>query len=79
MTARQKLHPAAEAIYNERLTAEECTRYLALPPSAEESESISELLRWFSRRYPTAKERLAYARRKYAEWTRPPSEPFEPR
>jgi hypothetical protein len=26
-----------------------------------------ELIEWFSRHYPTAKERLAYVRRKYAE------------
>jgi hypothetical protein len=37
---------------------------------AGELENIEQLVRWFTRRYPTAKERLAYARRKYAEWTR---------
>ena len=31
-----------------------------------------DLVRWFTGRYPTAKERFAYVRRKYAEWTRNP-------
>lgn len=41
---------------------------------AEEDElaSLAELVAWFTRRYPTAKARLAYVRRKHAEWTRRP-------
>jgi hypothetical protein len=31
-----------------------------------------DLDRWFTGRYPTVKERFAYVRRKYAEWTRNP-------
>ena len=30
-------------------------------------EERAELIAWFMRRYPTARERLAYARRKYRE------------
>jgi|HubBroStandDraft_6_1064221.scaffolds.fasta_scaffold1505799_1 hypothetical protein len=37
-----------------------------------ELENLQSLLRWFARRYPTARERLAYTRRKFAEWTRRP-------
>ena len=71
MTARQKLAPEIEAIWEERLSPEEFTRRVdaALAESEEIAEQVN-LIRWFSRRYPTAKERLAYARRKYAEWTR---------
>ena len=29
-----------------------------------------ELVRWFQRRYPTVKARLAYARRAYRRWLR---------
>ena len=71
MTARQKLAPEIEAIWEARLSPEEFTRRVdaALAESEEIAEQVN-LIRWFSRRYPTAKERLAYARRKYAEWTR---------
>lgn len=40
-----------------------------------DEEEIAEqraLIAWFRRRYPTAGERLAYARNMYAQWTRPP-------
>jgi hypothetical protein len=42
---------------------------------------LVDLIAWFSRRYPTARDRLAYARRRYAEWTRTPERiaPAEPR
>jgi hypothetical protein len=71
VTRRQKLAPEVEAIWEERLSPEEFTRRVdaALAETEEIAEQV-ELIRWFSRRYPTAKERLAYARRKYAEWTR---------
>ncbi|MEO7092039.1 MAG: hypothetical protein ABI175_02235 [Polyangiales bacterium] len=39
----------------------------------DEIASIRALIVWFRRRYPTAKERLAYVRKKHAEWTRRPS------
>ena len=35
-----------------------------------QDEAEQRLDRWFKRRYPTAKERLDYARRTYAEWMR---------
>lgn len=41
--------------------------------TAEEEEEALELIRWFMRRYPTAKERLDFARRTFAQWTRPTS------
>jgi hypothetical protein len=39
----------------------------------DEIANIRELIVWFRRRYPTARDRLAYVRRKHAEWTRRPS------
>ena len=45
------------------------------PLSDYEREETIHLIDWFVRRYPTARERLAYARRAYARWARamPPS------
>jgi hypothetical protein len=37
----------------------------------DEDAELGDLIRSFIRRYPTPKERLAYARRKFIEWTRP--------
>ncbi len=37
----------------------------------EEQQEAMELIRWFVRRYPTPKERLAFARRTFEQWTRP--------
>lgn len=72
MTERQKLAPEIEAIWEARLSPEELARRVdAALAEKEEIERQIELIDWFLRRYPTAKDRLAYARRKYAEWTRP--------
>jgi hypothetical protein len=43
-----------------------------MPPTKEEVAELMDLVRWFTRRYPTVKDRFAYVRRKYAEWTRNP-------
>lgn len=45
---------------------------LAIVPAEEDVEETMDLVRWFMGRYPTAQERFAYIRRKYAEWTRIP-------
>ena len=68
---RKPLSPAAQAIYERSLEPEEFDRLLreALADT-EQMERNRELIRWFKRRYPTARDRLSYARRKYAEWTR---------
>lgn len=53
----------------ERLvTAEEAAAYLATPISEAEREEVLSLVRWFTRRYPTGAERLAYVRRAYRRW-----------
>lgn len=60
-----------KGMMEEPLSLEEWRAWSERVPSAEELEETRELIRWFCRRYPTAAERLAYARRAYARWTRP--------
>ncbi len=72
MTARRYLHPAIAALAEARLPDDEFERRIAAPLSDDELRETEALVRWFTRRYPTAKERLDYyARRKFEEWTRP--------
>jgi len=60
-------------VWETPLAAEDFEQRLALALAEEEEiERARELIAWFMRRYPTVRERLAYARRKYAEWTTPP-------
>ena len=69
---RSPLSPEAQAIYETPLPPEEFERRLAAALADEEQMQANlELCRWFMRRYPTAAERLEYARRKYAEWSAP--------
>lgn len=49
--------------------AELVARWNRVIPEDEMAENIS-LIEWFSRRYPTPAERLAYARRAHRRWTR---------
>jgi len=62
MTSPDKLE-SIRAQAERRLTAEEFDAYVSAPMSPEEKESIRELIEWFTTRYPTALERLAYVRR----------------
>ncbi len=50
--------------------ADELAARIAKPLTPEEIAETLELHDWFVRRYPTARERLAYVRRAYARWTR---------
>jgi hypothetical protein len=52
------------------LPVEEFDRRLQAFTDEEALEAL-ELIRWFMRRYPTPKERLDFARRTFAQWTRP--------
>ena len=69
-------HPCAdtvarlEAAANRELSEAEVVAALAVPISDEERAEVLELCAWFRRRYPTALERLAYARRASARWAR---------
>jgi hypothetical protein len=70
---REPLSREAEALWLEPLPSEEFERRLAEARrelEGEERENIDSLLAWFRRRYPTPKERLAYARRRYEAWVR---------
>lgn len=69
---RQQLAPGVAERYEKPLDLEEYARIRAIPRTEDEVAETLELVRWFRRRYPTAQERFAYVRRKYAEWTRNP-------
>ncbi len=51
------------------LGKEEFIKRISAPLTDEEIAETDELVRWFTRRYPTVKERLSYARRKFHEVT----------
>jgi len=73
---RIRVSEAAHRVWETELAPDEFDRRLALALAEEgECERARELIIWFRTRYPTAGQRLAYARRKYAEWTRPPLGP----
>jgi hypothetical protein len=56
------------ALAERRLTPEEIAEYEGHAPSPEERAEARALIAWFRRRYPTARQRLAYARQAYARW-----------
>jgi hypothetical protein len=57
------------ALAQRRLTDDEVREALATPLSDSERDESLSLIRWFRRRYPTPRERLAYARRAYRRWS----------
>ncbi len=59
------------AIAERRLTAAEFNAYVDAPMSDDEREAILENIAWFTRRYPTAGERLAWCRRVMTEGVLP--------
>ena len=69
---RQALAPEIAEMVETPLTLEEFERRSAIRPTEEEVAEFLSLVQWFTGRYPTAKDRFAYIRRKYAEWTRNP-------
>ena len=52
------------------VTREELHAELRRSIRDEEREEVLALVRWFTRRYPTGEERLAYVRRAYRRWRR---------
>ena len=63
--------PAAiERAINAPATASEVRLALEQPIDAGERQEVLSLVRWFTRRYPTPAERLAYVRQAYARWRR---------
>ena len=70
---KQVLSREIEALWLSPLPAPEFTRRLELAIrelDGEEGENLQALITWFQRRYPTAKERFRYARRRYEAWTK---------
>ncbi len=66
----QPLSPEIRRIWEEPLPPEEFHRRVAQAIAeldGPEGENIRSLIEWFQRRYPTPRDRLRYARRKYAE------------
>jgi hypothetical protein len=67
------LSPEAEHAWLESLDPPEFERRLRAAIAeldGPEGENLRSLIRWFSRKYPTARERLQYATRKHDEWRR---------
>lgn len=66
-----RLSPEAEKAWLEPLDPAEFERRLGeaiAELDGPEGENLRSLIRWFSKRYPTARERLQYATRKHEEW-----------
>lgn len=58
--------------FSERiLAADAFDAYVNAPVSEDEREEALRLIRWFSTRYRTPAQRLAYVRRAYARWSQP--------
>jgi len=50
------------------LRPDEFQAYVDAPVSEAERQEALRLIRWFTRRYPTPAERLAYVRRAHSRW-----------
>jgi hypothetical protein len=68
--SREYASPLLANLIASRLSPEEFERRTTAPLTDGEADEIAELIGWFSRRYPTAKERLAYARGKMRQYAR---------
>lgn len=68
MTPELRARIAAQT--ERRVSAEEVRRAVHDPIPASECEDVLSLVRWFTGRYPTPAERLAYVRRAYRRWRR---------
>ncbi|MCC7124936.1 MAG: hypothetical protein IT178_08810 [Acidobacteria bacterium] len=66
--ARDRVRARVLTEQERTLSAEETAAYLSAPVTDEERENVRALVRWFTRRYPTGAERLAYVRRAYRRW-----------
>ena len=57
-----------ELLVDRLVTPDEVRAALEREISDVEREDVLALVRWFTTRYPTAEERLAYVRQAYARW-----------
>ena len=70
---RREVEARARELDAREMSPDEFNRVLRTMLADEiEIEARAALIRWFSRRYPTARERLAYARRKHEELVESP-------
>ncbi|MBI4914659.1 MAG: hypothetical protein HY825_02335 [Acidobacteria bacterium] len=53
------------------LAPDEFERRIRAPLREDEVEETTALVRWFTGRYPTVRERFAYIRRAWRRWNRP--------
>jgi len=67
---RRSIAPEIAHLVDAPLSEQEFLERVRRPPTAEEIAEVRELVRWFTRRYPTVGERLGYVRRAYARWNR---------
>jgi hypothetical protein len=63
-TLRERIHALAER----RVSLDEVREALNDPILEAEREEVVSLIRWFTARYPTPLERLAYVRRAHRRW-----------
>jgi hypothetical protein len=65
------LPPEVAALVDAPRPVEEFLARVRAPLSEDEIATTLEVVAWFTRRYPTVRERLEYVRRAYARWSRP--------
>jgi hypothetical protein len=61
---------AIEEAVNRLVSRDELRSALESPIPADERDEVLALVRWFTRRYPSPRDRLAYVRRAHARWRR---------
>jgi hypothetical protein len=66
--SRPSLPPAVAVLIDAPRPVEEFLARVRAPVSDEELAATRELVAWFTRRYPTVRERLDYVRRAHARW-----------
>jgi hypothetical protein len=71
MSPQPNLAPELAELIDRPLPADEFDRRASAPLTEDEIADAAELVRWFTHRYPTVRERLAYVRRAWRSWTRP--------
>ena len=64
------LAPEIAHLVDMPLPKEEFLERIRRPLTEEEVTEVAGLFRWFTHRYPTAKDRLDYVRRTIAQWNR---------
>ena len=63
------LREQVAALVGREVSVEELRAAIRTPIAPSEREELLSLVRWFTRRYPTAAERLANMRASYRRWT----------